>query len=187
MASDAFQARDYERAKALYKRLFVSMQEICTPCSKDAGAILKDIAEVAVRQGQRVKATETLLRVREIELSLGLKEDDPEILKVTEQIGGLYESRNLHDDALLEYGKIMTQLENISGTMGVEMLRVRELEANVWRQRGKKDRSALMIAESKRKALTQDREAKDVLSWKSRKLNGYGSVRRLPLTRQHLS
>ena len=133
MADDAFQVLDYERVKAFYKRLLVSMQEICTLCSKDTGAILKDIAEVAVRQGQRVKARETSLHFRRIELGLGLKEDGPEILKVTEQIGDLYASRGLHDDALLEYGKTITQLEKISGTMCDEVLRVRELEANDWR------------------------------------------------------
>ena len=162
MANDAFQARDYQKAEALYKRLFVSTQETCTPCSVEAGAVLKDVAEVAIRQGRLVEATKTLRRVREIELDIGLTEADPEILKLTEQIGNLYESRRLHDEALLEYGKIIAQLQNMSAIMDDEMLRVKELEANVWRQKGKKNRPALKIADSKSEELSQYRKAKEL-------------------------
>ena len=167
MASNAFQARDYEKAEELYKRLFVSTQESYTPCSVEAGAVLKDVAKVAVCQGETIEATETLRRVREIKLNLGLKEDDPEILKVTEQIGTLYEKRGLHDDALLEYDKITAHLQNVLGIMDEEMLRVRELEANVWRQKGKKSRSALKIANSKSEELSRNRKAKELLSRES--------------------
>lgn len=148
MACDALEARKYKMAEALYKRLFVSIQETYTPCNEKVAAVLRDVAEVAVYRGQWIEATKTLRRVRDIQLNLGVVQDDSRILKISEQIINLYVARGLYDDALLEVGKIIGHLERKLGTADDETLQFREIEAKIWREKGRKDKRALVIAES---------------------------------------
>ena len=99
LAGDAFKAEDYKKAEALYKWLFVSMQEIYAFYGQEAIDVLKDVADVAICHGRLAEATKTSLRIRDIELGLGLKQSDPKVLKTAEQIASLFSSRGLYDEA----------------------------------------------------------------------------------------
>jgi len=124
LASSAFDAGEYGEADALYKRLFVSTQANA-PCSQEIANVLKDMAEVAERQGRLAEATKNLCRVREIQRIFGLKQNDPEILKVTRQIANLCNSRGLYDDALREYNEIITNLQTEPEPMDTPPTRVK--------------------------------------------------------------
>jgi tetratricopeptide (TPR) repeat protein len=145
IASYAFEARDYEKAEALYKRLFVSTQTQA-PCCEKAATVLKDMAAVAVRQGRLVEATKNLRRARDIQRILGLQDDDLEVLKVTRQIASLYESRDLYDDALQEYGEIIS---NFPGKIRDKMEEGGDTNTGTLLQKAKKDKHALVMARSK--------------------------------------
>ena len=163
MASDALEVRRYQTAEALYKRLFVSIQETYTPCNEEVAAVLRDVARVAVHRGQLVEATKTFRRVREIRLKLGLEEDDLRISEITEQVISLCVSRGLYDDALQEVDKIVGPLERKLGTADSKVLQFREIEAKIWREKGRKDRRAFVIAESKTREVAREQKAKDPL------------------------
>lgn len=160
MASDAFEVRKYTQAEALYKRLFVSTQETYTPCSEKVAVVLKVVANVAVRRGQLLEATETLRRVREIRLNLGLKPGDTPIVELTKQIIHLCVSKRLYDDALIEVDGIISASQDKLGPMHDETLRWKEIKANMWRQ---KDRHASEVAASITKDVARSRKAKRLL------------------------
>jgi tetratricopeptide (TPR) repeat protein len=145
IAGYAFEVREYEKAEALYKRLFVSTQTEA-PCSEKAATVLKDMAAVAVHQGRLVEATKNLRRVRDIQRILGLQEDDLEVLKVTRQIASLYESRDLYGDALQEYNEI---INNFPGTVSDKTQGGGDTNAGLLLQRVKRGKHALVMARSK--------------------------------------
>jgi tetratricopeptide (TPR) repeat protein len=141
IAGYAFEAREYEKAEALYKRLFVSTQTEA-PCSEKAATVLKDMAAVAVHQGRLVEATKDLRRVRDIQRRLGL---DLEVLKVTRQIARLYESRDLYGDALQEYNEIIS---NFPGTVS-DKTQGGDTNTGMLLQKAKRVKHALVMARSK--------------------------------------
>ena len=149
MADYAFEAREYERAEALYKRVFVAMQAQA-PCSKEAVNVLKDMAAVAVRQGRIVEATKILRRARDMQGILGLKQNDLEVLMVTRQIAGLYESRHLHDEALQEYDKIITNFPSTPRAKSDETPGRKDSKAGMWRKKSMGSKHALVVSRSKR-------------------------------------
>ena len=157
IANNSVELHDYEAADALYKRLFVANQEAFSPNSAEAAATLKDIADVAIRQGRLVEATKILHRVREIQSILGLKED-PETFNVTEQIADLCELRGLHDDALNEYGEVIKHLRDTLGESHDKTLGVMKIEAKIWRRKGKGDKRAKLIALERLKNITRIEE-----------------------------
>ena len=163
MASDALEVRKYKKAEALYKRLFVSTQEIYTPCSEKVAVVLKVVANVAVRRGRLLEATETLRRVKEIRLNLGLKQGDTNIVEVTEQIIDLCVSTGLYDDALIEVDEIISRLQDTLGPMHDETLRYKEIKANIWHQKGKKDQRGSEVATSITEEVARSRKAKRLL------------------------
>ena len=143
MASDALEVQKYRTAEALYKRLFVSIQETHTPCNGKVAAVLRDVARVAVHRGQLIEATKTFRRVRDIQLSLGLKKEDPSTLEITEQVINLCASRGLYGEALQEVDKIVGHLEAKLGTKTEKTLQFRQIGDKIRREKDRKERFAL--------------------------------------------
>ena len=143
MASDALEVQQYRTAETLYKRLFVLIQEINTPCNEEVATVLGDIARIAVHRGQLIEATKTFRRVRDIQLNLGFREEDSSTLKITEQVIKLCASRGLYEDALQEVDKIVGHLEAKSGTENDKTLQFREIGEKLRREKDRKDRFAL--------------------------------------------
>lgn len=106
MASLALRTQNFAKAEALYKRLFVSIQAYA-PCSVELASVLREMAEVASRQGRLYEATKSLSRVRQIQYVHGLKHNDPRNLQISEQIANLYVTRGLYDDGCQEYDSII--------------------------------------------------------------------------------
>ena len=125
--------------------------------------VLKDVAKVAVCRGRLLEATETLRRVREIRLNLGLKQDDTIVVDVTEQIVNLCVSKGLYDDALIEVDEIISPLQVKLGPMHDEILRYKEIKASIWHQKGKEDRRASEVATSINEDVARSRKAKRLL------------------------
>lgn len=106
MASLALRTQNFAKAEALYKRLFVSIQAYA-PCSVELASVLREMAEVASRQGRLYEATKSLARVRQIQHVHGLKHNDPRNLQISEQIANLYVTRGLYDSGCQEYDRII--------------------------------------------------------------------------------
>jgi hypothetical protein len=107
------------------------------------------MAAVAVHQGRLVEATKDLRRARDIQRILGLQEDDLEVLKVTRQIASLCESRDLHDDALQEYDKIITNFPDMPGTTSDKTRGGEDTNTGMLPPKAKSDKHALVMARSK--------------------------------------
>jgi tetratricopeptide (TPR) repeat protein len=156
IASNFAELRDYEKADALYKRLFVAVQEAYLPCSKESADVLEQMARVAVHQGRLVEATKILHRVRDIQSSLK-KPSSPETLETSERIAGLYERQGLYDDAIGEYKEIIKYRMDTPGSRAEETLRVMECRANAYRVKGKRDKNALETAAARYREVVQIR------------------------------
>jgi len=155
MADDAFETQRYEEADALYKRLFVAVQETYTPCSEKVVEVLKLMAEVGRCQYRLVEATKMLQRARTIQNDLKLDDSSPEVLDIKERMAKLYDSQGFYSEALGEIRFVIRE----HGKEDLEALRLNELEEAILRHQSKKSRYARALAESKSKKISEMRKA----------------------------
>lgn len=166
MAEDALVAREYEKAEALYKRLFVSIQAAYSPCSEKAAAVLEEMAKVAIRQGRLVEATKTLYRVRDVQLKVA-DENSSGVLRVTERIVNVHVSRGMYQDALQACSKIIDSQKRLPQDASEEsrdlFLEIKKLEASIWRSKGKTDKDAFLKALELDKEIASSKERKSAI------------------------